>query len=252
LLKKAIFWWLIHWLDKPFLRKNLRSLLKEKLQFNLLHILFDTEPVKIFEIGHVYETENGGVKEKVNLVIGIARRGVKQKIQEGTRGEMAELKELLAGELKIDSSLILKTVEGEEESEADNVNNLSWTVLELDFDRIAEAAGNFLPADLASLASKTKTYRKVSSYPRIIRDVAVWVPENVADDEVQDAIKSSAGELLVLGPVLFDKFPKDGRVSLAFRQVFQSYEKTLSDEEVNKIMDEVIAALEKKGWEVRK
>ncbi|MCX6713458.1 MAG: hypothetical protein NTY66_04625 [Candidatus Vogelbacteria bacterium] len=65
-------------------------------------------------------------------------------------------------------------------------------------------------------------------------------------------IKNSAGTLLFDGPVQFDRFEKDGRISLAFRQVFQSYDKTLSDEEVNGIMDKVIAALEGKGWEVRK
>ncbi|MFA5023038.1 MAG: hypothetical protein WC537_02080 [Candidatus Paceibacterota bacterium] len=39
---------------------------------------------------------------------------------------------------------------------------------------------------------------------------------------------------------------------MAFRLVFQSYEKTLSDEEANKEMEKVIEALEKESYEVRK
>ncbi|MEK7091849.1 MAG: hypothetical protein AAB900_02560, partial [Patescibacteria group bacterium] len=50
----------------------------------------------------------------------------------------------------------------------------------------------------------------------------------------------------------FDTFAKEGKKSLAFRLVFQSAERTLSDEEANQAMNQVILALETKGWEVRK
>jgi phenylalanyl-tRNA synthetase beta subunit len=52
---------------------------------------------------------------------------------------------------------------------------------------------------------------------------------------------------------LFDQYdPEDqDRISLAYRLVFQSDERTLEDEEVNEIMDDVYEAVKEKGWEVR-
>jgi len=51
---------------------------------------------------------------------------------------------------------------------------------------------------------------------------------------------------------LFDTFKKTGRVSYAFRLVFESEEKTLTDAEVNAVMDEMAAALNAiPEWRVR-
>jgi len=109
------------------------------------------------------------------------------------------------------------------------------------------------PSDLSQFINKNVSYKSVSSYPRIIRDVAVWVPEETAVETIVELIKKSAGNLCVEGPVLFDEFSKEGRKSLAFRLVFQSYEKTLSDNEANDQLAKVIASLEKQtGFEVRK
>jgi phenylalanyl-tRNA synthetase beta chain len=63
-------------------------------------------------------------------------------------------------------------------------------------------------------------------------------------------LNAAAGELRVR-TTLFDEFTKDGRVSYAFRLVFQSYEKTLTDAEVNTIMDRITAAVSERRWEVR-
>ena len=245
-------------LDKPHLRSNLRHWLKTKLQFNLQHVLFDNEAVKIFELGHIFNLQGGEIIEESSLCLGIGLKGVKQKMQEGTRTEMAAIKQELIEQLGIKNlpegdSSFAKAMEGEEESEADNVNNLSSTVWEASFDRLAEQMDVITEeADLSVFISPAKEYKKISSFPRIVRDIALWVPENVTEDEVANTIRESAGPLLTVGPVLFDRFPKDGRLSLAFRQVFQSYEKTLSDDEVNKIMEQITAVLEDKGWEVRK
>lgn len=89
-------------------------------------------------------------------------------------------------------------------------------------------------------------------FPFIARDVAVWVPEEVESSEVLKLIKEDAGELVIRGPELFDEFKKDGKVSYAFRLVFQSHDRTLTDEEVNKIMDKITEKIkENKDWQVR-
>lgn len=90
-----------------------------------------------------------------------------------------------------------------------------------------------------------------SEYPCISRDIAIWVPEGVQENQVQEIIKQRAGEFLVKGPRLFDTFSKDGKTSFAFRLVFQSKEKTLTEEEVVSPMEVITAELIKNGWEVR-
>ncbi len=90
-----------------------------------------------------------------------------------------------------------------------------------------------------------------SSYPFIARDVAVWVPEGVLSTDVMKVIKDNAGDLVARGPELFDEFKKDGKVSYAFRTVFQSYDRTLTDAEVNEIMAKIAEKIKEKGWEVR-
>lgn len=90
-----------------------------------------------------------------------------------------------------------------------------------------------------------------SLYPFISRDIAVWVPEGVGKILVENLIKENAGDLVVRGPELFDEFKKDGKVSYAFRIVFQSFDRTLTDAEINEQMDRVVGAVEKQGWQVR-
>ncbi len=90
-----------------------------------------------------------------------------------------------------------------------------------------------------------------SEYPYIVRDVAVWVSESVSSSEISDVVRNNATNLLVRGPRLFDTFTKDGRTSYAFRMVFQSFERTLQEEEISTIMDTITTSLQNNGWEVR-
>ena len=100
-----------------------------------------------------------------------------------------------------------------------------------------------------------RTFVPFSLYPRIIRDIALFVPTEVSANEVAAVIRQSAGPLLAEGPVKFDEFNKEGesRTSLAFRIALQSHERSLTDEEANTALSGVITALEKHpSWEVRK
>lgn len=93
-------------------------------------------------------------------------------------------------------------------------------------------------------------YKPFSPYPFIARDVALWVSEGTSADEVSTIIRPAAGVLLVRLEQ-FDSFSKDGKTSYAFRLVFQSTERTLTDNEINGCIEKVAAALAAKGWTVR-
>ena len=98
--------------------------------------------------------------------------------------------------------------------------------------------------------SQAVGFRPFSKYPFIVRDIALWVPEGTRAEEALAAIRSGAGDLLVRSEK-FDEFKKDGRVSYAFRLVFQSFDKTLTDTEANERMESISGALKSKGFEIR-
>jgi len=214
--------------DKGFLRTNLSDWLAQKIKFNLDYVLFETEPVKIFEIGRVF-TKDG---EETRLGIGI---GYRKKIKgRNAQEELAQICQKLG-------------IEGDKKGDE------ILAIQEISFDQLAKDYKDDSPAKLDDYLAPDFKYRSIPAYPRIIRDVAVWVPEAVEVEEVMAVIKKTVSNLCVEGPVLFDEFAKEGRKSLAFRLVFQSYEKTLSDDEANSEMIKVIESLESdSGWEVRK
>ena len=94
-------------------------------------------------------------------------------------------------------------------------------------------------------------FKMWSLFPFIARDIAVWVPENIESEEVEKIIKENAGDVVVRGPELFDEFKKEGQISYAFRLVFQSFESTLTDQEINDVMTKVSDKLKERDWQVR-
>ena len=87
-----------------------------------------------------------------------------------------------------------------------------------------------------SQSSRETRYKPFSPYPFISRDVALFVGESNSAADVNNIVKQNAGAFLVSSR-LFDEFTKDGKKSLAFRLVFQSMERTLTDKEVNEVME---------------
>lgn len=98
--------------------------------------------------------------------------------------------------------------------------------------------------------AKLDRYHPFSKYPFIVRDIALWVSSGTKPEQVLDIIRAQAGELLVRS-ALFDTYEKGAKLSLAFRLVFQSFDGTLTDEEVNVCMENICAALRGQRWEVR-
>lgn len=103
-----------------------------------------------------------------------------------------------------------------------------------------------------SNSQKNKKFKMWSLFPFIMRDIAVWVPNEVAGSEVLKIIKENIGDLLIKEPELFDEFKKDDKTSYAFRLIFQSYDRTLTDMEINEIMIKITNKIKNNdGWQVR-
>ena len=109
----------------------------------------------------------------------------------------------------------------------------------------------------ALLAVKTREFqfREVSREPSVQRDLAVLVDATQPAGELQQEIRKIGGPDLV-SVTIFDRYEgrgvPEGRVSVAFRLVFQRADRTLTDAEVSGHTDRMVAALEKRfGAELR-
>ncbi len=103
--------------------------------------------------------------------------------------------------------------------------------------------------DLSSLFAHSRepvTYEDVITYPAIRQDVAVAVPEHVAAGDLVAAAREAAGpELREIR--VFDVYRGEqvgeGRKSIAFSVVYQSPERTLTDEDATRLREQIVAAL---------
>jgi phenylalanyl-tRNA synthetase beta subunit len=117
-------------------------------------------------------------------------------------------------------------------------------VSEKPLEPIAAGAYDQLPLSAAA------RYESFSKYPYIVRDVAAWAPAGTDADALLLQIKDIAG-LLANKVMLFDRFEKEGRLSLAYRIIFQSFDRTLTETEANEAMQKVTDSLRAQGFEIR-
>lgn len=216
--------------DKSYVRSKLSRNLEEALERNIGHTdLLGISDVRLFEIGTVFQKGEDGVIEHMSL--GLA---VRTKATGFTPADEETLRAAIAA---------VETLLGEQEW------SIEKGVAECNFS--AAIAALPTPTQYEPFAGSIDVrYRPFSAYPAMTRDIALWVGDDTTAMAVEELLNEAAGELRVR-TTLFDEFQKDGRTSYAFRLVFQSHEKTLTDSEVNEIMDRVYAAVDERGWEVR-
>jgi phenylalanyl-tRNA synthetase beta chain len=97
---------------------------------------------------------------------------------------------------------------------------------------------------LAALPVPTRRYRPMPRFPAVHRDLAFVVEDRaLTAGQLEAEIRAAAGPLL-RSLAVFDVFRMpDGRRSLAWRLTFQADDRTLTDDEVNRIQDGVARVL---------
>ena len=228
--------------DKSALRESIVSKIRESLAMNALNAgLLGADTIKIFEIGKVFPKTG----EKTVLTMGVAQ--VKKEKGVTAMTHLATAIEFIKKELGV--------------AELPRATKDSLDIVEIDFDKLVSLLKekSAKPVSITDLdfqaLPRNQRYHPFSLYPFITRDIAVFVPETIIGDGVWKAIKEGVQEAgaedLLVRDSLFDVFKKGDKVSYAYRLVFQSYKKTLTDDEVNKIMEMVYTEVKEKGWEVR-
>ena len=109
-------------------------------------------------------------------------------------------------------------------------------VLEIDLDRL-----------LSKRVGKMK-YKEISKFPNIKKDLSILVDKKISAQEIGMKIKKLAGSLLESSEV-FDVYTgtgiEDDKKSISFALTFGKGDRTLTDDEINEVMNKIIAGLEK-------
>ena len=103
-----------------------------------------------------------------------------------------------------------------------------------------------LSIDKLMVKTKPIKFKPASKYPAINKDVAFIINKDINSNEVEEVIKKAGGRLLTDIKV-FDVYKgdklKDNEKSLAYSLTFQDLNKTLTEEEVNVLFENIIKSV---------
>ena len=98
--------------------------------------------------------------------------------------------------------------------------------------------------------SMLPTYHPMSKFPSVRRDIAIVIDRDVSVKDIEKEIQTTAGQLLIMIQV-FDIYEAKEHIEFKEKSVtlgltFQDPSRTLIDEEIKKIINRVLAVLERK------
>jgi phenylalanyl-tRNA synthetase beta chain len=204
------------------------------------------ERVALFELARVYLPSGEQLPEERWHVAGIVEGGFP-----AAKGAVEVLYDALQLELRVKRTTRPFLHPGKAaETEAGWLGELHPSLLE-------GAWGGF-ELDLETLFAAVPdrvVYEDVITYPALRQDIAVVVPDDVEAGALVDATREAGGAELREARV-FDVYHGEqvgeGRKSVALRLMFQSPERTLSDEDATELRERIVAALRDRfGAELR-
>ncbi|MCL5017592.1 MAG: phenylalanine--tRNA ligase subunit beta [Patescibacteria group bacterium] len=238
--------------DLAFLRNSLAPYLEKNLKDNLRFF----NEVRVFEIGKIFgDVVSGGggsVIEKTILGIAMDGKDAFFELKGLVDGLFADLGlvDWLMPDLDIESDLLRSRESLKIELGDNNVvgyigilkNSSHGAVLELDLEKISKAV------------IEEKEYEPLSIFPSIDRDISILVSSDVRVGDVLEIIQTADPEHVDdVDLVDFYQDEKFGdKKSLTFRIVFQANDRTLTDQEVDRELEKIVAFLKDRvGAEVR-
>ncbi len=247
---------------RPSLIINLLKILKENQKFS--------QGIKFFELGNVFKAKKSKIKtenyEEKKMLMAISensdfyqikgmvdlllnKMGISNVWYDDYRSSPEDSQKsfwnpMVSAEIKVDNQEIGFLGEISDKLLKKLKINNSLVVFELDFKKLKE------------IASQESAYSPVSVYPAAIRDLAVLVPSETKIIDVLNIINNQGGRLVVDVDV-FDVYEGEeipgGKKNFAFHLIYQAEDRTLKSEEIDKIQEKIIKALEKNPeWQVRK
>lgn len=102
---------------------------------------------------------------------------------------------------------------------------------------------------LVENVNMVRKYKHLPKYPAVERDIAVVVRDNITVKEIENVIKE-CGKQLIENVTLFDVYKgeqiREGYKSVAYSITFRAPDHTLTDDEVNEVMKNILNKLQDK------
>jgi phenylalanyl-tRNA synthetase beta chain len=247
--------------DQEYLRPNLRTNLLAALASNRRH---EDGGIRLFELGKVYLPRENDLPEEPDMLCGIMSGSRVEKSWLGGDGlfDFYDIKGVVEGLFSH-----LDVVVSFEQSSDEGLHPARQAAIVLlrkdgrkvkpgvigelhpkvaDAYELAGTVGLFEinVTELLPFADSYRMFQPIPRFPSIIRDIALVVDADITNRRILDIIE---GFSLISEVVLFDVYSGKqvaaGKKSLAYRLVYQSPSHTLTDEEVNKVQEQVLARL---------
>lgn len=243
--------------DQALLRVSLIPGILKNIYENLKHF----KDFRIFESGRVYEKNSGALPNEKRMLVGAVvlenqkdgvfyeTKGCIESLLNnlGIEGYYFEAKSIVddlwhagrSAEIKIGQKTIGRVGEINPQVLEDFGIQKRIACFEFDLDTFQKNA------------ALVKTYKTISKYPAIIRDISMMAQNKIKVADIIKNIRKNGGTL-VQNIELFDIFQKENKNSFAFHIKFGA-NRTLESREVDAAMQKIIQALEKYlGVEIRK
>jgi phenylalanyl-tRNA synthetase beta chain len=223
------------------------------------------KPVKIFETGRVYFKDSDGkdIIEKESIAVlatGTYENDVwKDQGQSYGFYDLKGTSETLINLLNLSGDYIpgTKPFLDSGKTVACQIKDETIAVLGELSSNLAQKLGFEKPVyvfelDLQALAKSlpdTPRFSPIPKFPETYRDISILIDKSVTSKTVRDLIRSASGPL-INKVELFDQYEGEklekGKKSLTLALSFQSPERTLTDNEINPLFENVVEALKDK------
>lgn len=250
------------------LRPSVLCSLLEVVSVNLRR---GVETVRLFEIGKTFRTREGGWPEERQAIAGaICGRKRPSSWQEPQPQhcdifDVKGMTEAIIRKLKVDNyetlcydgPVVTKEASGSISCNGKRLGLFGLVSRELVRKFDIERDVYVFELDAGILRTMTRErggFEEPSRFPPVNRDISVMVSDTLAQEEIAKLIESLAGEGLrriELFDVYVGEAVSRGKKSLAYSLSFQSVERTLSDAQVDGIMERIVRGLEARGAGVR-
>jgi len=246
-------------LGQEYLRTTLRPGLLQALSANEKH---EEDGIRLFEVGKVYLPRTGDLPEERYMLAGVLSGPRVEHSWHGqgealdffdAKGVLEALLERLgvaAGFEPAEDAIFSPGTGAKIVVQGQSVGTLGELHPSVadSFD-ISSRPVSLFEIDLESLlpaAITPRRYRPIARFPVTLRDMALVVEAEVPAKRVQDIIESCP---LVARVSLFDVYSGGqvpaGKKSLAYRILYQSPSRTLTDEEVNRAQGQILDRLQR-------
>lgn len=243
------------------------SLLPSMLRVVSRNIRLGTPDLQLFEVGKIFETTDDeenvvkGVKERENLLVILSGNKYRDNWDVKNRAvNFYDIKGLLQSIVEFAKLSNVQIVQNAETGFGANSCHIIMgktkigAVGEIDrkllkqYDVEQPVVALLLDmTELYKLPDNQSRYNKVSSFPSVSRDLAFTVPEELEAGKVITLIEANGGKYLKSVDI-FDVYKGDnigqGKKSVAYSLEFVSSERTLTDEDIDKVITNLVKNIE--------